>query len=36
MANIKDLLKTPQYESVKSILDIAGSLGEQEGRRFMS
>ena len=34
MANIKDLLKTPQYESVKSILDIAGSLGEQEGKEI--
>ena len=32
MANIKDLLKTPQYESVKSILDIAGSLGKHEGK----
>ena len=34
MANIKDLLKTPQYESVKSILDIAGSLGEHEGKEI--
>ena len=32
MANIKDLLKKPQYESVRSILNIAGSLGEQEGK----
>ena len=32
MVNIKDLLKMPQYGSVKSILDIAGSLGEQEGK----
>ena len=32
MANIKDLLNTPQYESVRSILNIAGSLGEQEGK----
>ena len=34
MANIKDLLKTPQYETVKSTLDIAGSLGEQEGKEI--
>ena len=34
MANIKDLLKTPQYESVRSLLNIAGSLGEQEGKEI--
>ena len=34
MANIKNLLKTPQYESVRSILNIAGSLGEQEGKEI--
>ena len=34
MANIKDLLKTPQYETVKSTLDIAGSLGEKEGKEI--
>ena len=34
MGNIKDLLKMPQYGSVKSILDIAGSLGEQEGKEI--
>ena len=34
MANIKELLKMSKYDLVKSILDVAGSLGEHEGKQI--